>query len=84
MEGPVDLGEVADVQPVYQGKVYGGISDVEMTLQVAGIFHGQQYIFFGEIVLAEDVEPELLEIAIEAGTDLGYLAFDYTSERKCE
>ena len=48
-----------------------------MSLEFAGVFHGQDGFFMAEVVLAEDVETIFLEVAVETGSYFGYLAFDY-------
>ena len=51
----VDLGEVADVEFVDEGDVHLRILDIQIALEVAGVFHGQDHFLFGQIVLAENV-----------------------------
>lgn len=51
----VYLREVADIETVYEGKVELRVFDVDVSLKLAGIFHGQVDLFLGKVVLAEDV-----------------------------
>ena len=64
----VHLGEVADIEPVYQGEVHLGVFHVQMTLEVAGVFHSEDDLVVAEVVLAEDVQAEFLEVTVEAGS----------------
>lgn len=62
----VDLGEVADVESVDEGQIHLRVFDVKVALKVAGVFHGQDDFFFGQVVLAEDVETVFCEVAVES------------------
>ena len=66
MFGPVDRREVADIEPVDKGKIHLGISDVQVSLEIAGVFHRQDYIFFRQMVLAEYVQAVFLEVSVES------------------
>ena len=61
----VYVGEIADIETVDQGEVHGGVLDVEMALEVAGVFHGENHFLLCQIVLAEYVESVFLEVAVE-------------------
>ena len=62
----VDLCEVADVEFVDEGEVHLRILDIQIALEVAGIFHCQDHFLFGQIILAEDVEPVFCEVSVES------------------
>ena len=66
MVGAVYLGEVADVKAVDEGKIYLGIFDVDVSLKLAGILHGHIYLFFSEVIFAEDIQTEFLEFTVES------------------
>ena len=62
----VYLGQVTDVELVYEGEVHLGISDVQMSLEFAGILHSQYYFIFSQVILAEDIKTEFIEFSIES------------------
>ena len=72
----VNLREIAHIQFIYQREIHLGIFDVQMPLQVAGVFHCKDHFVFIEVVLAEDIESVFVEVAVESGADLADLAFD--------
>ena len=80
----VNVGEVADIQTVYQGEKYLRIFYVKVALEVACIFHCKDYFLFAQVILAEYIQAELFEISVETGCDLAYLTFNDTSQRKCK
>ena len=80
----VDIREIAYIETVDQREIHSGVFQVEMALEVACVFQREEDFFFAEVVFAEDVEPVFVEIAIEAGTYLADLAFDYPPEWLCE
>ena len=65
MVSAVYVGEVADVETVDERQIYLGIFDIDMSLQFAGIFHSKIDFLFSEVVLAEYVKSEFLEVAVE-------------------
>jgi hypothetical protein len=65
-EQSVYFCEVAYIKPVYQGQIHPGVFYVKISLQVAGVFHGQDDFVFVKIVLAEDVQAIFVEVAIKS------------------
>ena len=62
----VDLGEVADVEFVDEGEVHLRILDIQISLEVAGVFHCQDYFFFGQVIRTEYVEAVFGEVSVES------------------
>ena len=66
MVGAVDIGEVTYVETVDQRQINLRVFDIEMSLKLAGILHGHIYLFFSEVIFAEDIQTEFLEFTVES------------------
>lgn len=62
----VYLGQVANVKLVDQRQVHLGVFDIQIALEVAGIFHGQDHFLFGQVILAEDIQPVFCEFPVKS------------------
>ena len=52
-----------------------------MSLKLTCIFHSPDYIFFRQIVFAEDIETVFVEVSVESRCHFAYLALDDALKR---
>ena len=68
----------ADVQGADLREEQGIIVTLASALERAHVAQGLEDVEVAEVILAENIEAEALEVAVEPSRDLGDLAFEYT------